>query len=263
MREQSGGQGVRYGCGVDDVQLVRALLAGDEGAFFELRLLLEVPSTAGAAGRVDLDALQAELDGMAAAAEAGDEGAFMELVRTYRPSMLRVALMYVPSVAVAEEVVQEAFLGLLTGLARFEGRSSFKTWLFRILTNIAKTRGEREGRTLPFSALRDPGRVPEPAVEAERFLDAVHPRWPGHWASRPRPWGEPEERLLAGEARGELARAIEALPPTQRAVITMRDLNGWSADEVCNALGISETNQRVLLHRARAKVRRGLEDHLR
>jgi len=204
----------------------------------------------------------------AAAAEAqllealrsGDEGAFTALVREYQPSLVRVARMFVSSQAAAEEVAQETWLGVLTGLDRFEGRSSLRTWIFRILTNIAKTKAMREGRTLPFSALQDPARVPEAAVDADRFLDSEHPRWPGHWAAKPTPW--PEDALVAAETRERLAEAIEALPATQRAVISLRDIEGWSSEEVRNALDLSETNQRVLLHRARSKVRAALESYL-
>jgi RNA polymerase sigma-70 factor (ECF subfamily) len=191
----------------------------------------------------------------------GDESAFEALVRMYHSSLLRVALVYVSSRAVAEEVVQDTWLGVLKGIERFEGRSSLKTWIFRILANTAKTRGEREGRTLPFSALRNPAGVPEPAVGPERFLDQEHPRWPGHWATPPAPWG-PEERLLDRETEAVVAGAIERLPPAQRAVISLRDVEGWEAEEVCNALDLTETNQRVLLHRARSKVRRALEEYL-
>jgi RNA polymerase sigma-70 factor (ECF subfamily) len=194
------------------------------------------------------------------ALRAGDEEAFAALVREYHPSLVRVARMYVSSQAAAEEVAQEAWLGVLNGLPRFEGRSSLRTWIFRILTNIAKTRAKRDGRTLPFSALQDPARVPEPAVEADRFLDPEHPRWPGHWAARPEPW--PEDALLAAETRERLAEAIEALPATQRTVISLRDIEGWTSEEVRNALDLSETNQRVLLHRARSKVRAALESYL-
>ena len=186
---------------------------------------------------------------------AGDEAAFRALIEMYNAMLVRVARMYVSSQAVAEEVVQETWLAVLEGIDRFEGRSSLKTWLFRILTNRAKTRGIREGRSLPFSALEPEG----PAVESERFHGGEH-AWPGHWAAPPT--GFPEERLLAGETREVIERAIEALPPTQRAVISLRDIEGWSADEVCNALTLSETNQRVLLHRARAAVRAALEQYL-
>lgn len=194
------------------------------------------------------------------ALRAGDERVFEQLTREYHAPLLRVAQIYVTSRAVAEEVVQETWLGVLNGIGRFEARSSLKTWIFRILTNIAKTRAQREGRTLPFSVLERPDTVPEPAVGAERFLPADHERWPGHWSSRPEPW--PEERLLAAETRSLVEQAIEALPPAQRAVISLRDVEGWSSGEACNALGVTETNQRVLLHRARSKVRQALEAYL-
>ena len=194
------------------------------------------------------------------ALRAGDEAAFAQLVREYQPSLVRVARIYVSTQAAAEEVAAETWLAVLNGLDRFEGRSSLKTWIFRILTNIAKTRAQRDGRTLPFSALQDPGRVPEAAVDADRFLDPEHPRWPGHWAVRPEPW--PEDALIAAETQAVVAEAIEALPPAQRAVISLRDVEGWSSEEVRNALELSETNQRVLLHRARSKVRRALESYL-
>jgi RNA polymerase sigma-70 factor (ECF subfamily) len=195
-----------------------------------------------------------------AALRAGDEDAFVTLVRRHHGAMVRVAQIYVGSRTIAEEVAQEAWVGALNGLDRFEGRSSLKTWLFRIVTNLAKTRAVREGRTIPFSSLRTPENVPEPAVEPERFRSPEDPRWPGHWASKPHEW--PEERLLAGETLQVVAAAIEALPGSQRAVIVLRDVEGWSADEVCNALELTETNQRVLLHRARSKVRKALEAHL-
>jgi RNA polymerase sigma-70 factor, ECF subfamily len=197
---------------------------------------------------------------LVAALRAGDEDAFRELVRAWHAPMLRVAQIFVPSRAVADDVVQETWVRVLGALDRFEGRSSLKTWVFRILVNTAKTRAQREGRTLPFSALQDPGRVPEAAVEPERFLPEDHERWPGHWASPPRDL--PEERLLAAETREHIARAIDALPATQRAVISLRDVEGWSAEEVRNALDLSEVNQRVLLHRARSRVRRELERYL-
>jgi RNA polymerase sigma-70 factor (ECF subfamily) len=191
---------------------------------------------------------------------AGDERVFEQLTREHHAALMRVAQIYVTSRAVAEEVVQETWLGVLNGIDRFEARSSLKTWIFRILTNIAKTRAQREGRTLPFSALERPDAVPEAAVEPERFLPPDHERWPGHWTSRPQAW--PEDRVLAGETRRIVEQAIEALPPAQRAVISLRDVEGWSSGETCNALGLTETNQRVLLHRARSKVRRALEDYL-
>jgi RNA polymerase sigma-70 factor (ECF subfamily) len=191
---------------------------------------------------------------------AGSEAAFRELMRMYGASMLRVAQLYVRSRAVAEEVVQETWLGVLKGIGRFEGRSSLKTWLFRILTNTAKTRGEREGRSVPFSALDGADDDGGATVDPDRFLGPEE-RFPGHWSSPPSSW-EPEERLLAAETLDVVQAAIDALPPAQAIVITMRDVEGFSSEEVRNALDISETNQRVLLHRARAKVRRALEDHL-
>jgi RNA polymerase sigma-70 factor (ECF subfamily) len=187
------------------------------------------------------------------ALRAGDEAAFRELVREHGPTMLRVARLYVGSGAVAEEVVQEAWLGVLNGIRSFEGRSTLKTWIFRILTNIAKTRGRREGRSIPFSALA--GDESEPAVDPDRFLAD------GQWASPPPNFG-PEERLLADETLRVVEDVIAKLPPSQALVITMRDVEGFSAEEARNALDISETNQRVLLHRARSKVRQALEDYL-
>jgi len=193
------------------------------------------------------------------ALRAGDEAAFAMLVAQYGASMLRVAQMYVRTRAVAEEVVQDAWLGVLRGIGSFEGRSSLKTWIFRILTNTAKTRGERESRSVPFSALE--GVDDEAAVEPERFQSEG--RWAGHWAAPPSPWTDiPENRLLSTETREVVARAIAALPPAQATVITMRDVEGFDSEDVCNVLGITETNQRVLLHRARSKVRRALEDYL-
>ena len=197
---------------------------------------------------------------LVAALRAGDEDAFRKVVREWHPAMLRVARIFVPSRALAEDVVQETWVRVLGALDRFEGRSSLRTWVFRILANTAKTRAQREGRTLPFSALQDPSRVPEAAVDEGRFLPDDHERWPGHWASPPRKL--PEERLLAAETREIIEQAIDALPPAQRAVISLRDVEGWSSDEVCNALDLTEVNQRVLLHRARARVRRALEEYL-
>ena len=183
---------------------------------------------------------------------AGEEAAFAELMRLYGGAMLRLAQMYVSSQAVAEDVVQEAWLGVLKGIGRFEGRSSLKTWLFRIVANIAKTRGVREARSIPFSALGDDDGE---AVDPDRFL-GPGTRFPGHWAV------PPEGRLLADEALDVIAGAIDRLPPAQRTVITLRDVQGLSAEEVRNALDLTETNQRVLLHRARAKVRAALEEYM-
>jgi RNA polymerase sigma-70 factor, ECF subfamily len=203
-------------------------------------------------------------DRLIEALRQGDEAAFVELVERYQGSLVRLAMVYVGDRAVAEEVAQETWLGVLRGLDRFERRSSLKTWIFRILSNRAKTRGEREGRCVAFSALAT-GELDadEPAVEPERFLPADHSRWPGHWASAPTSWGDdPEARLLSGETMGYIQTAVDGLPPTQRTVIILRDVQGCGSDEVCSLLGLSETNQRVLLHRARSKVRRALEQHL-
>lgn len=197
---------------------------------------------------------------LVAALRAGDEDAFRRVVREWHSSLLRVAQIFVPSRSLAEEVVQETWVRVLGALERFEGRSTLKTWVFRILVNTAKTRAQRDGRSIPFSALQDPARIPEAAVEPERFLPDDHPTYPGHWSAPPR--ALPEERLEASETREVIAAAIEALPPSQRAVISLRDVEGWSSDEVRNALDVSEVNQRVLLHRARARVRRALEEYL-
>jgi RNA polymerase sigma-70 factor (ECF subfamily) len=197
---------------------------------------------------------------LVAALRAGDEETFRMLVREWHAPLLRVAQIFVPSRAIAEDVVQETWLRVLGALDRFEGRSSLKTWVFRILVNTAKTRAQREGRVLPFSALQDPGRIPEAAVDPDRFRPEDDERFPGAWSAPPREL--PEERLLAAETRELIGRAIDALPATQRSVITLRDVEGWTSEEVRNALDISEVNQRVLLHRARSKVRQALEDYL-
>jgi RNA polymerase sigma-70 factor, ECF subfamily len=193
----------------------------------------------------------------------GEERAFALLVDRYHASLVRLAIVYVRDRAVAEEVAQETWLGVFEGIERFQGRSSLKTWIFRILTNTAKTRGEREGRTIPFTALGCEDDDGEPSVEPERFLDARHPVWPGHWASPPASWDSiPEQQLASAQTLAEIRVAIDALPPLQAHVISLRDVEGWSSEEVCELLGLSEVNQRVLLHRARSKVRRALEDYL-
>jgi RNA polymerase sigma-70 factor (ECF subfamily) len=196
-----------------------------------------------------------------AALRRGDEAVFTALVNAYSTSLLRLAQDFVRARSVAEEVVQETWLAVLSGIDRFEGRSSLKTWVYRILVNKAKTRGVREARTVPFSALAPEGEE-EGAVPEDRFR-GPDDLWPGHWASPPRPLDAvPEERLLAREARGRIAEALETLPESQRVVVTLRDVAGWNSDEVCDALGLSEGNQRVLLHRGRAKLRAALERYL-
>jgi len=193
-----------------------------------------------------------------AALRRGDERVFVELVEQHQALMLRVASRYVRNQAVAEEVVQETWLGVLNGLRNFEGRASLKTWIFRILTNRAITRAEREGRAVPFSSVGDTG-PDELAVDPDRFRPEGD-RWPGGWKCFPDPL--PEDRLLERETLAVIDSAIAELPDRQHLVISMRDVEGWSADEVCQALQISEANQRVLLHRARSKVRRCLEAYL-
>ena len=193
---------------------------------------------------------------------AGDERAFAELIDRLGPTLPRVARLYVRDSAVAEEVVQETWLSVLEGIERFEGRSSLKTWVFRILVNRAKTRAKREARSVPVSALAGAAPDDEPSVEPERFR-SPDDRWAGHWASPPVSWSAlPENRLLSKETIDCIRSLIAALPPAQREVIALRDVEGWPSDEVCALLGLSEVNQRVLLHRARSKVRAGLELYL-
>jgi RNA polymerase sigma-70 factor, ECF subfamily len=183
----------------------------------------------------------------------GDERAFEELVDRYNGALLRVAQGYVSNRTAAEEAVQDTWIGVLRGLPSFEGRSSLRTWIFRILVNQAITRGVRESRSVPFSSLGDD----EAAVDPERFLPG------GAWASPPQPVeGLPEDVLLGAEALARVLDAIAELPPQQQQVITLRDVEGWSSGEVREALDLSESNQRVLLHRARSKVRARLEDYL-
>ena len=194
---------------------------------------------------------------LVAALRRGDGAAFAALIDQHSAMMLRVARMYVSSDAVAEEVVQETWIGVLNGIERFEGRASLRTWIYRILMNIARTRGVREARSMPFSSAPATAGA-EPSVDPDRFLESGD----GRWAFAPVPWPSPEESLLSGETRTVILDAIEKLPPSQRQVITLRDIEGWSSEEVRNALDLSETNQRVLLHRARSKVRGAIERHL-
>ena len=189
-----------------------------------------------------------------AALRAGDEAAFAMLVRMYNRSLQRLARMFVSSDAHAEEVVQEVWVAVLTGLDRFEGRSSLRTWIFRIAANIAKTRGVRESRSVPVSSLAATG-DDEPAVDESRFAD-------GAWASPVRPWGLDAAQIALDDEAGRRIRAeIDRLPEVQRAVITLRDIHGLGSDEVSEALGLSQGNQRVILHRARSRVRAALESY--
>lgn len=187
----------------------------------------------------------------------GDERAFEALVERHYSTMLAVARGYVKSRAVAEEVVQEAWLGVLKGLDRFEGRSSLRTWIIRIVTNIAQTRGAREARSVPLSSLAPEG--DEAAIEPDRFRGQAD-AFPGHWRQYPSNWEALPEQALLGRETLELVMAVVSeLPLAQRQVITLRDVSGFTADEVCDALDISGGNQRVLLHRARSRVRAALE----
>jgi RNA polymerase sigma-70 factor, ECF subfamily len=193
---------------------------------------------------------------------ARDEDAFLTLVRGLTPAMRRVARMYVSTDAVADEVVQETWLGVLQGLVRFEGRASLRTWIFRILVNIAKTKGQREGRSVPFATLAGDD-LDAPAFDPSSFRGPDE-EFAGGWSTLPFDWrGMPEERAEAAETIRVVGQAIATLPPMQAEVIRLRDVYGWSSQEVRNVLDLSETNQRVLLHRARTKVRRALEDHFR
>lgn len=182
---------------------------------------------------------------------AGDEDTFAALVRRHQTGMVRLALAYVPNRAVAEEVVQEAWLGMLRGIDRFEGRSSLKTWLYRIVVNRARSTGERERRVTPLDLTGS-------ADTVERFAPD------GAWADPPVPWTEQvEERLTAAALRGRVHTCLETLPTSQREVVTLRDIDGLSASETCEVLGISEANQRVLLHRGRSRLRLQLDAELR
>jgi RNA polymerase sigma-70 factor (ECF subfamily) len=209
--------------------------------------------TATAAQAPDEAALLARL-------RAGDEDAFGELVDGWHGTMMAVALAHVGSRAVAEEVVQEAWIGVIRGLGGFEGRSSLKTWVMRIVVNTAMARGGKEARSIPFSSLAREG--DEPAVEPERFRSGED-AFPGHWRAYPGNWEAlPEQSLLARETLAVAMAAIDALPSAQRAVITLRDVYGCDADEVCSGLDLDPAYQRVLLHRARSRVRAALEGHL-
>ena len=188
-----------------------------------------------------------------AALRRKDDGVYRELVDAWSPGLLRLARMYVRDREIAADVVQETWIAVLRGIDRFEGRSSLKTWVYRILLNTAKTRGQRESRSIPFSAA---AAADEPAVDPDRFLES------GGWRIGPADWPTPEDELLSDETRNEILAAIEQLPEAQRVVITMRDVEGFTPEEVSDALGITDGNQRVLLHRARSKIRRAIEELL-
>jgi len=199
-------------------------------------------------------------DRVLAALRSGDEAAFLALVNRHHRAMVRVASMYVRSRASAEEVVQDAWLGMLKGLHLFEGRSSLKSWIFRILVNCAKARGASEGRTVPMSALADSVAEGEGlSVPPDRFRGDDE-RYPGHWSDPPEPW--PDAQVESSEMVALVREGIGMLPESQRTVMTLRDVDGWDSGEVCELLAISEGNQRVLLHRARSKVRAFVEERL-
>jgi RNA polymerase sigma-70 factor (ECF subfamily) len=198
-------------------------------------------------------------DELVEALRAGDAGAFRDLVADLNPLLTRLALAHVSSRGVAEEVVGDTWIAVIEGLDGFEARSSLRTWIVRILLNKARTRGKRDSRTLPFSSLgRDHHGAP--SVDPDRF-QGPDGQYPGHWARPPIAWSAPEERLASDESRRVLLEAIADLPPRQQEVIVLRDIQGLSAEEARNALEVEETNQRVLLHRARSKVRAALEEH--
>jgi RNA polymerase sigma-70 factor (ECF subfamily) len=198
-----------------------------------------------------------------ASLRAGDEAAFVSLIERYNAGMIRVARLYMRDRSLAEEVVQEAWLGVLRGLHGFQARSSLKTWIFRILLNCARTRAVREQRSIPFSAAAEAlVEGADPAVDSSRFRGPQDP-YHGGWVSFPPSWGQaPEQRVLSSEVRQLIAAAVDQLPPAQREVVVMRDVQGWSAEEVCQVLRVSEANQRVLLHRGRSKLRCALAQYL-
>ena len=202
-----------------------------------------------------------EDEALVAALCRGDADAFATLVDRHSPAMIRVAMAYVPTRATAEEAVQETWIGVMRGIDGFEGRASLKTWIFRILTNVAMRSGARERRSMPFSALAEAENTGEPSVDPDRFLPADHELFPGHWTIMPARWPTPEEGLLAGETRKVITAAIAELPAAQRTVIALRDVEGWTSEEVCEALEISAGNQRILLHRARSRVRNAIESY--
>ena len=213
-----------------------------------------------AVGGARQTAMSPEDAALLAALRGGDEHAFTRLVERYHGSLIRTIMAYVRDRDVAEEVAQETWIAVVKGLARFEGRSSLGTWIFRIATYQARSRGQRERRTIPLSAL-DPG-PDEPSVDPDRFRGPGDP-WAGGWKAPPASWGpDASERLLARETTQVIAASMRELPDAQRTVMSLRDVQGWSSDEVCEALDISPGNQRVLLHRARSRVRGAIERYV-
>jgi len=192
--------------------------------------------------------------------KAGDELVFAELLTDWSSSMLRLARTFVSSEASAEDVVQDTWIAVIQGIDRFEGRSSLRTWVYRILVNTAKKKGVREHRTIPSEGLSLMSDDRRPTVDPSRFR-GPDDQYPGGWRAFPAPWPSAEGAALASEVRGEISQALETLPERQRVVITLRDVLGHSSDEVCAMLDISTANQRVLLHRARAGVRHQLAEY--
>ncbi len=188
----------------------------------------------------------------------GDRTAFTALVSAHGGALLRLATAFVKDRSLAEEVVQDAWLAALEHLEDFEGRAALRTWLFHIVANKARTRLTREGRSVPFSALGNPSDSDEPAVSPDRFDQR------GMWKDPPGPWSEenPERLAQGSQTREAIERAVADLPEAQRAVITLRDIEGLETGEICNLLGVTMSNQRVLLHRARSKVRQALEKYM-
>jgi len=193
-----------------------------------------------------------------------DEGAFLEIVQRHHAGLVRLAQSFVNNRAVAEEVAQETWVAVLRGIDRFEGRSSLKTWIFQILVNRAKNRGAREARSINFSGMNDANSESGfSSVDPSRFLSSDDSHCPGGWASRPQQWDiTPERLLLSQECQAFIEQAIASLPQLQKEVITLRDVQGWDNDEICSLFGISQANCRVLLHRARSRVRQALENYL-
>ena len=191
----------------------------------------------------------------------GDEAAFRELVRRHHGAMVRFAETFVPSRAIAEEVVQDAWLGVIKGIDRFEGRSTISTWIFRIVGNIARTRGAREKRVVPTTTLWDElSEASGPSVPASRFSG---PPGRGGWSQPPAHWSDlPDERLLSQATFDRVAAIAGQLSEHQRRVFVLRDIEGYTSAEVCDMLELSDVNQRVLLHRARSRVRAALEAEL-
>lgn len=209
------------------------------------------PTSSSAIGGLDERALVDRL-------RAGDRAAFAELIARHAGALLRLAMTFMKDRHLAEEVVQDTWVAALEHLTTFEGRAPLRTWLFHIVANKARTRLGREGRSTPFSALAGQDEGEEPAVSPDRFSQG------GTWKEPPEPWSEENlERLAQGvETRAAIERAIASLPEAQRAVITLRDVEGLETEEICNLLGVTVSNQRVLLHRARSKVRQALEKHM-